>query len=74
MDGFARCRSRWTHRLLTESLEARRETAGPFLNLYPSTPDRGRWLINDQDEPRLARIRTAALLRFGLVEPTATER
>lgn len=32
------------------------------------------WLINDQDEPRLARIRTAALLRFGLVEPTARER
>jgi hypothetical protein len=30
MDGFPRCRPRWTHRLLTESLKARRETAGSF--------------------------------------------
>lgn len=30
MDGFPRCRPRWTHRLLTEPLEARRETVGPF--------------------------------------------
>lgn len=37
MDGFPRCRPRWTHRLLTESLKARRETAGSFfLGLHPT--------------------------------------
>ena len=36
MDGFPRCRPRWTHRLLTESLKARRETAGSFFGPQPT--------------------------------------